>query len=242
MIIKRVTTQLASVLGYTVIPRWRLEHFDMARKLRELFAYYKIETVIDVGANEGQYRDFLRHEIGFDGLIESFEPIPELSQRLQARASSDPLWKIWPKALGSARGTATINVMAGSDFSSFLNPRKVGTQRQNEKNTVVQVVEVEVSTLDDELSSRQGLGQTYLKLDTQGFDLEVLKGARNVIAQIPLLQTEVSFRPYYENMPTYVESIAAFKGGGFAVSDLFLVTSDSKQRAVEFDCIMVRDA
>ncbi|MHB1207294.1 MAG: FkbM family methyltransferase [Rhodospirillaceae bacterium] len=239
---KQAVTRIADALGYAVIPRWRLPRFEMARKLRDLFDRHAIETVIDVGANEGQYRDFLRDEVGFEGAIVSFEPIPDLARLLETRARTDPRWTISQKALGAARGTATINVMAGSDFSSFLQPRQVENHRQNEKNTVVRAVAVEVSTLDDEIPADRSLARTYLKLDTQGFDLEVLKGARRAIAQVPALQTEVSFRPFYKGMPTYGESLDAFKNSGFAVAAFFLVTDDGHHRAAEFDCVMVRDS
>jgi Methyltransferase FkbM domain len=58
------------------------------------------------------------------------------------------------------------------------------------------------------------LRRTYLKLDTQGFDLEVLRGGAQVISTLPALQTEVSFHPFYEGMPDYKMAIAAFETYG----------------------------
>jgi hypothetical protein len=84
------------------------------------------------------------------------------------------------------------------------------------------------------------LRHTFLKLDAQGFDLEVLKGGKKSIMEIPAVQTEVSFKPLYDKMPGYKESIAAFGRYGFVVADFFLVASDSKHAAMEFDALMVR--
>ena len=63
---------IAHGLGYTVIPNWRLDTFASAAFLRRLLAHLEIDCVIDVGANAGQYHDFLRSEVGFEGLVASY--------------------------------------------------------------------------------------------------------------------------------------------------------------------------
>jgi hypothetical protein len=68
-----------------------------------------------------------------------------------------------------------------------------------------------------------------------------LKGGKRVARQVPALQTEVSLRQLYLDGPSMQESITAFNELGFAVADLFLVSTDGEHRAVEFDCIMVQD-
>jgi hypothetical protein len=109
-------------------------------------------------------------------------------------------------------------------------------------NKVVGTAVVPVSTLDAEFDGKgTNLHRVYLKLDTQGFDLEVLRGGKRAISAIPALQTELSFRPFYNNMPDYKTAISAFESYGFAVADMFLVCIDDTRRAMEFDCIMVRD-
>ena len=93
-----------------------------------------------------------------------------------------------------------------------------------------------------EFPDLEALRTTYLKLDTQGFDLEVLRGGPRAASVIPALQSEVSFEPIYENMPDYLEAIAEFGRHGFAVSDMFLVNPEQGGIAIEFDCVMVRRA
>jgi hypothetical protein len=61
----------------------------LASPLQELFAQLRIDTVIDVGANLGQYYEFLRDRIGFTGRIVSFEPHPDLAAQLKKRARAD---------------------------------------------------------------------------------------------------------------------------------------------------------
>jgi FkbM family methyltransferase len=230
-------------LTYAIVPallrEQRLRGLFFAARLRQLFADYGIDTVIDVGANLGQYGDFLRHRVGFKGSIVSFEPVPELAKQLAARARADSRWSVHACALGSERGHLTMNVMATSLFSSFRTPIWVNSH-QDTMNAITRKVVVPVSTLDDEFAGGSGSRHTYLKLDTQGFDLEVLRGGERTISEVSALQTEISFRPFYEGMPNYAESIAAFERHGFAVADFFLVAKDEAKRAMEFDCVMIR--
>jgi|SRR4051812_6102058 len=231
---------IAGRFSCSLVPNWRMENLAMTRRLQALFSRHAIDTVIDVGANAGQFRDFLRHEVGFAGKIESFEPIPELHAKLAAKATQDPLWSVHPFALGAAPGSFDLNVMASADFSSFLSPLAAGSILQQEKNKVARTVQVKVSTLDNEFGDSLRNRNVYLKLDTQGFDLEVVRGGKKILSAVPCLQTEVSFIPLYDQMPSYAQAIEELKGFGYAVADMFVVSHDDAGRALEFDCVMVR--
>ena len=238
--LQRFVTTLAHWLGYVIVPGWRVASMPLARRLQSLFATHGIERVIDVGANDGQYRQFLRRQVGFTGRIDSFEPIPELAAKLKAASSSDPAWTVHDCALGSTSGEMTLNITAMSVFSSFLRP--MGEDPSEGGNTIAKTAQVPVRTLDEVFPDPSALRHTYLKLDTQGFDLEVAKGGPGVLAAVPALQSEVSFRAIYDGMPNYQDSIRTFESFGFRVADFFLISSDSNGAAYEFDCIMVRAA
>ena len=94
--LRGLVERIAARHGYVIIPKWRLQSFPLAARLRQLFVHHRIEKVIDVGANEGQYRDFLRNQVGFDGRIESFEPTPALVARLHEKARGDRDWRFTP--------------------------------------------------------------------------------------------------------------------------------------------------
>jgi FkbM family methyltransferase len=249
--IKRTLKRWAYACGYVIeskrgLPTLalalaeRLRVLALAERLREIFAVYAIDTVIDVGANEGQFAEFLRTDVGFTGEIESFEPIPALVKILMAKATDDKHWTVHHCALGAKPGKLTFNVMKSSVFSSFLKPIVLADERYDKWNTLSDTINVTVSTLDVEFFNKTDLRHTYLKLDTQGFDLEVLKGGKKSIMAIPAVQTEVSFRPLYYKMPGYKESIAAFGRHGFVIADFFLVARDNKHAALEFDALMIR--
>ena len=236
---KRALRRWVLARGYVIEPTRRLTALALANRLREIFASYAIDTVIDVGANEGQFAEFLRADVGYGGKIESFEPVPAQARKLRVKAEADGNWSVHPRALGAAAGKSPFNVMRNSLFSTFLEPVPVNDGALNRMNTVSERIEVAVSTLDAEFAGRD-LRHAYLKLDTQGYDLEVLKGATASIAQIPAVQTELSFQPIYGGMPGYAESLAAFERNGFGVADFFLVNQDERHAALEFDCLMVR--
>lgn len=240
---KAIISQLFNLFGFDIYAQWRMPSLAMAEKVRQVFDLLKIETVLDVGANTGQFRDFLRFEVSFTGFIHSFEPVSALVEKLRERQLADARWLVHPFALGSETGWHPINITASNDFSSFLPPSHTISPELSSKNTIVSIENVAVHRLDEVVARELAnidLGRTYLKLDTQGFDLEVLRGATSTISRIPALQTEVSFQPLYEHMPNVWDSMRAFGDAGFAVSDFFLVSRDKNLMATEFDCLMVR--
>lgn len=231
--------RLVRRLGYELVPSWRMANLAMSAHLQSLFVEYQVGAVLDVGANFGQFRDFLRHEVGFNGPVHSFEPIPEAAARLRQRALTDPNWVIHEMALGSAPGTASFNVMKGSAFSSFLDPKGSAPQEFNGANVADRRISVSVETLDRVLSTL-GLTRPYLKMDTQGFDLQVVAGGRMSIENVVALQTEAAVIPIYEGMPRFDEVMLSLQHQGFAVSGMFPVTT-LRHRLIEFDCVMIRD-
>jgi FkbM family methyltransferase len=229
-------------LGYVLVPAWRMETLAQSDFLGRLFKALDIDCVIDVGANRGQFRDYLRANVGYRGSIVSFEPIPEHVDELRARARSDPRWRIEARALGAVAGRAYFNVMMKTGFSSFLEPDHRHAAQWAESNRVARRVEVEIGTLDVELPLLQrelGFRSPYLKLDTQGYDLEVVRGGRSAMPAIAALQTEASIRPIYKGMPTFDQTIRELQDAGFEVSGVFPTNYEAFPQLLEIDCHMV---
>ena len=76
-VLKQIVEGIAHSLGYEVTPQWRMSQLSHARQLGSVFRQLRIDTVLDVGANTGQFHDFLRQQAGFAGAIHSFGPISE---------------------------------------------------------------------------------------------------------------------------------------------------------------------
>lgn len=217
----------------------------LALHLSKLFARESVDVVLDVGARVGDYAVFLRRN-GFAGRIISFEPVPASIAALRARAAADPLWTVVPAALGKATGTAEINVTNYSAFSSFLTANDYGQTEFGAKAAVAAVEPVPVLRLDEVLADLLGAppagppARVYLKMDTQGWDLQVLAGAAGVLDQVVALQSEIAVRPIYTGMPAFETSLSTLAGLGYHLSGLFPVTHDSRLRVVEFDCVCVQ--
>lgn len=198
-----------------------------------------MDCVLDVGANKGQYAKYLRKRAYYQGMIISFEPVAANFQALQAAAAMDPNWFVLPYALGSEARDMDINVMENDTLSSFHTPD--ASTDIVAGNTVIERETVKVMRLRDALAEVPGaLAQRrfYLKMDTQGYDLEVMKGAADMLDSIVALQSEISMIPIYEGTPDFADSIRTIRGFGFGVSALAPVNVKNDQ-ALEFDCIMV---
>ncbi len=207
--------------------------------LARLFKQLDVRCVLDVGANTGQYRTFLREHVGFDGTILSFEPVPAHAETLRrlARTTGDDRWLIEQVAVGETPGTAEINVTAGDMLSSFLRPAE-----DSPDMVVTARVAVNVVTLDSmatRVSALAPLPTVFLKVDTQGFDLHVLRGAAQVLPQIAGVQVELSLVPIYEGMPPFQEVHDYLTHAGFGATGFFVTSREATLRVREVDGVYV---
>ena len=145
-----------------------------------LMAKRKIDLVLDVGANVGQFGVSLR-QTGYGGRIVSFEPMKAAFAMLQRTASKDALWTCYNVALGDNDGTAIINVSANSHSSSLLavNPRSLQIEPSIGYIGQEQITVRRLDGLFEQIAKPENV--TYLKIDTQGYELKVLAGAAGVI-------------------------------------------------------------
>ncbi len=241
-IVKDSVLKISRSLGYDIVPLREMRERDFALHLRELLACLDIDCVLDVGANVGQYHDFLRDRVLYEGKIVSFEPVARHVEVLRERAREDPDWYIEGCALGARDEQMEINVMVSDQFSSFLEPdhRRVG--EYSELNVPKAKETVTVRTLDvvmPVLQERLGFERPYLKLDTQGFDIEVLRGAGDSLPAVRALQTEASVLGIYKGMPGYIDTLRHLDGLGFDITGMYTVSRDTALRLVEFDCVMI---
>jgi len=244
---KRLIRSLLHSLGYDVIPYpindWFEQKITLGRHLMELFSRYQINCVLDVGAHYGEYGTFLR-EAGYTGKIISFEPVKETFQRLQRLSVKDGNWDIHNFALGAANTGMDIQVFRDSELSSFLTPNDYCASHMGKTDLVAYTERVEVRTLDSVFDSCVvGIAEprVYLKLDTQGYDLTILEHALGHLNQIQGLQSELSLKPIYEVMPSYLDALPKLRELGFEVTGLFPVSRDRKLRLIEVDCVMIRE-
>lgn len=240
--LKILLSKIFHRLGYTVVPEWKMEDLPLEQHLARLLQRYEIRTVFDIGANSGQYRDFLRHRIGFSGTIHSFEPNPALVEVLKQRASGDADWHIHPIGIGSTSGSLELNIMARDTFSSFRIPDRAQSEKFSTSNVIERTVSVPVKTLDEVCAELDlgKLGNYYVKIDTKGFDVEVVRGAPQTLRDARAMQFELPIQRLYQGVPHYRELLAEVEALGFELSGMFAISYDDALRAVEFDCVLVK--
>lgn len=207
--------------------------------VRQLLDQIRPKTVFDVGANKGQFYRWLRESVGYRGRIVSFEPIPSLGDELRAMQKHDSDWSVESVALGARPGELRLNVSRRSDFSSFRSPNATGRELFPLSETA-QTISVPVSTLDDYVTRGALEGPYLLKLDTQGFDSEVLKGAAHTLPQCRAVLCELSVIQIYDGQPDWKSMIELLNAQGFSLASLYPVTRTKALEAIEFDCLMVR--
>jgi hypothetical protein len=106
-----------------------------------------------------------------------------------------------------------------------------------------EVIEVEIKTLESyfiEAKKKYGFKNPFLKSDTQGFDLEVAKGAREMLSQFVGLQSEISFQTIYDGAPDYLSALNFYQSSGFTISRLVPIHEIHFPELVEMDVIMIR--
>ncbi|HSI00113.1 MAG TPA: FkbM family methyltransferase [Reyranella sp.] len=244
-IVRDSVLKVSRSLGYDIVPLREMKERDFALHLGELLARLEIDCVLDVGANVGQYHDFLRSRVLFEGTIVSFEPVRRHVCALRERARTDPDWHIEPYALGARGETLSINIMVSDPFSSFLQPDNSRVRELDALNLPCRTETVTVKTLDSVLPALReqlGIRRPYLKLDTQGFDIEVMEGARDCLPTIPALQSEASVLGIYKGMPGYMDTIHYLGERGFDITGLYPASRDRSLRLIEFDCVMINRA
>jgi len=146
-------------------------------QIRAALHLAKIDLVVDVGANSGQFGMEMRR-IGFEGLLLSFEPGVDAFQQLTRNAKEDQLWKVFNYALGAKDKQEVFKMYHDSRLNSFLEGNNDSPTRFKDKFNSGQKVDMPIKRLDHvwpEIAVKKS-DAIFLKLDTQGYDLEVYKG------------------------------------------------------------------
>lgn len=226
------------MLSHALLKRGRrLTKMPLARYLRDL----QIDCVLDVGANVGQYALEIR-SMGYRGRIESFEPLPHVFARLESVSGSDNLWQPHRYALGDQTTTQQMNISSNVASSSFLELDRNASLDFIDLSTV-DTVQADIKRLDDVYDSvTADARHVFMKIDTQGFERNVIEGGLKVLPLIRAIQMEVSLVPTYEGEALIEEMIGLMRHNGFApwwIMDGF--HHPGTHQLFQADVIFVRD-
>lgn len=194
---KKILTKLLAKAGFGV--------YRIDARSTNLYAHYGVSHVLDVGANTGQFGQWLRANVRFGGEIISFEPLHTAFKSLEAVAKKDPKWQVLNFGLGDTRGTLDINISDNSVSSSFL-PMLQACESAAPDARFVSQQPASVEILDDVFHSYCVHPRSvYLKIDTQGFEKQVLDGAAAVLPLIETVELELSLSNLYEGQMLFRE-------------------------------------
>ncbi len=181
----------------------------------------KAATIFDVGANRGdvtrQYRALFP-----SAAIHAFEPFPDFHNGFREEFGKDPSIRLNPFALSDKRGRVDFYVNQSADTNSLLKPAKIGASSDNMVATR-NITQIDTLTLDEYCSENHIEQIDILKMDTQGSELSILKGAASLLRdkKIGLIYTEAYFKNQYKEQPLFYE-IAAWLGKfGYHLEDIY---------------------
>jgi FkbM family methyltransferase len=199
-------------------------------------------TVLDVGANVGQYGLSLR-KCGFTGRIVSFEAIPSVHARLSTVAAADPDWIVAQCcALGRARGESRVNLAQNSVSSSLLPMHDLHLSVAPDSRYIASE-SVRLEKIDDiALPLLPVAGNLFLKIDTQGYEEEVLAGADLLIKRVSAMQLELSLVSLYYGAPSLRRMLELCEDLGFQLHGLIPGIYEQKSgRLLQADGLFLRN-
>lgn len=192
-------------------------------------------TILDLGANRGDsVADWL--ETFSDARVHAFEPDPTVAQTLGDRFADNPRVRVYAAAAGARNGTARFTVCADPRFSSLLDPAQGSGEFYGSGIQAETTRDVPVIRLDD-WAQREGVGRVdLLKIDVQGAELDVLKGATQLLTRTRAIKCEAQLFPAYAGAATLDSLGPWFRERGFhlyRVCELWSLGLDERPACID---------
>jgi FkbM family methyltransferase len=238
--IRRAFGKLARM---SLVDRSKLAVLFEQDHLRQFLAEFAVDCVFDVGANVGQYASMLRREAKYQGRIISFEPLVNEFRTLERVSKSDELWDVERIGITASGGMRTFKVMKASQFSSFSDPISGDTDKFASATTILERPSVDTLTLAavyEKYHRRYEFQRPFLKLDTQGLDVEIVTSNKSILQKFVGFQSELAVKKIYEQSEDFKRAIAIYSDLGFELSALVPNNAGHFPTLIEIDCIMIR--
>ncbi len=200
------------------------------------------ELILDIGANEGQFIKNIR-DIGIDKKILAVEPINKAYLKLcKLRKNKTSLLTCVNAAIGEKNGMTNINISSNSVSSSLLEMKELHKKAEKLSQTIDNE-EVRMITIDSLLEDYDQTSKNiFLKLDTQGYEWQVLDGAKKSIKRIKGIMCELTLTPLYEGQYLWKDVISRLEEEGFILWALQKgFTNPNDGRTLQLDGIFIRE-
>lgn len=220
-------------------PKFSLESFLVMSRLARQGISPK--TILDIGANVGQFA-VAAAKMFPDATVYSFEPDPDTVQALRKNVSAIERVKVRELALGEEPGEVVFNVNKNTQVSSIL-PLHPGRLEAFPDATVTKTINVPLDTLDRVFRNVEMESPILLKIDVQGYEDRVLKGAVELLQRVDYILFEASMKQLYEGERTFVEMIKLMEGFGYVfLRPLNHHVSPLNGEVIEMDVLFRRDS
>jgi len=195
----------------------------------------EINTIVDVGANKGQFQKAANYLFP-EAIIHSFEPIPELFNLLQRKKHTKN--SNYNKALGNKIGKLEFNLNEYNHSSSFFD---ISNENQNFPSSKTKKIEVQIDTLDNVIHALKIKRPSLLKLDVQGYEMEVLKGGVEALgSSIDFIIVEANFENLYEGQPSFTDLNRFLNSNNFELKTLLDFNMGNENSYIEADYLYIK--
>jgi FkbM family methyltransferase len=168
----------------------------------EYFKSKKFDLVLDVGSNTGEFAAIYL-ELYPNAEVKCFEPIPFLAKNLKHKFKFDFNVEVIECALSDSNGQADLQITRNIASSSLLKPNSANILSDNGAD-VIEVISVQRRKLDDIFAKKDLKNKKILcKIDVQGAELSVLKGAHSILSNVDTLVLECGFLPLYSGEASF---------------------------------------
>jgi FkbM family methyltransferase len=238
-IVTKLIKEIARSLGFEVA-RYRPSSSPQSQ-INKIFENEKINLIFDIGANEGQFASQARSN-GYQGKIVSFEPLSSASQKLHALANRDKDWIVHRRcAIGDHDGEIEINI-AGNSVSSSILPMLKSHANAAVDSAYVSSEKVPIFCLDSIAHHYlEPSSNLFIKIDTQGYEWQVLDGACEILKQARGVLCELSLVPLYDGQRLWRDIIDRLESEGFMLWALQKGFTDPRTgQSLQMDGIFLR--
>jgi FkbM family methyltransferase len=204
--IKEMIMKLILALGYEIREASPVDRLQWIKDLG-------IDTILDIGANTGQFAGFLRNHFPAARIF-SFEPIPICYRNLCKAMSNDSRFQAFNLAVSDINGTVSFHLSSFSQSSSMLPMGQL--HKDNFPFTAgEETITVESVRLDD-FAKTIDLGEKLLvKIDVQGVEEKVIAGGIDTIRKADVLFLETNFQRLYKGQLLFKEILDIVSPLGF---------------------------
>lgn len=229
--------KLVAILRTPLFVRALLKGAAAGTEHRMLLQSLNCRHVVDIGANCGQFA-LISRKCFPCARIDSFEPLAEPADRFDKVFSGDANTHLHRCAIGPEKATMTIHVSERDDSSSLL-PIGQNQSALFPHTGEREVRQASVLPLHEAIDADDLSPPALLKIDVQGFELEVLKGCRLMLDRFAWVYCECSFIELYEGQALAYEVIDYLSQHGFRLSGVYNMTYDKKGIAIQADFLFV---